>query len=94
MSKTNVPRLIQSWNRFILHQIHQQCTVQCGGADREDSPPQPAADWSRSSPSKKTADSEDRVTSEELANISSDMADVLDRSAGAGEKTLQEVSDN
>ena len=91
MSKTNVPRLIQSWNRFILHQIHLQCTEKCDKADKEDSPPHPAADWSRSSPSKRTGESEDRVTSEELANISSDMADVLDRSAGAGEKTLQEV---
>ena len=89
MAKTNVPRLIQSWNRFILHQIHQQCTEKCDKADKEDSPPKPAADWSRSSPSKKN--SESLVSSEELANISSDMADVLDRSAGAGEKTLQEV---
>ena len=90
MAKTNVPRLIQSWNRFILHQIHQQCTEKSDKAEKEDSPPKPAADWSRSSPSKKNSDS--LVSSEELANISSDMADVLDRSAGAGEKTLQEVT--
>merc|ERR1719481_392693 len=26
ISRTSVPRLIQSWNRFILQQIHLQCT--------------------------------------------------------------------
>ena len=43
-------------------------------------------DWSRSSPSKKM--SESSVTSCELQ----DMACVLDRSAGAGDKSLQEVN--
>lgn len=93
MSKANVPRLIQSWNRFILHQIHLQCTEKLEKSEDEkgetkeevkEESPEKNTDWSRSSPSKKTS----AVTSGELH----DMAAVLDRSAGAGDKSLQEVS--
>ena len=101
MSKANVPRLIQSWNRFILHQIHLQCTEKVDkvdddeegkkddqiseGSDKKEESPEKVntTDWSRSSPSKKTS----AVTTGELH----DMAAVLDRSAGAGDKSLQEV---
>ena len=98
MSKANVPRLIQSWNRFILHQIHLQCTEkvektteksedETGNSDAV-SAPGPSTDWSRSSPSKRM--SESSVTSGELH----DMANVLDRSAGQGDKSLQEEVNN
>ena len=72
--------------RFILHQIHLQCTEKVekislegrtesivivgSGAGEEAA----AADWSRSSPSKKTGDSSS-LTSDTLH----DMAAVLDR---------------
>ena len=45
-----------------------------------------SADWSRSSPSKKVGDGPE-LSSDALH----DMAAVLDRSAGAGDKSLQEV---
>jgi len=85
IARTSVPRIIQSWNRFILQQIHQQTTdlpttnvvSRCVTP-----PPQPnllpghlaGADWSRSSPAKKTPDP---VALAEIASISKDMADVL-----------------
>ena len=80
--------------RFILHQIHLQCTekVEKSSLDKAEedtgssasvSAPGPSTDWSRSSPSKRM--SESSVTSGELH----DMANVLDRS-GQGDKSLQE----
>ncbi len=47
-----------------------------------------SADWSRSSPSKKVGDGPE-LSSDALH----DMAAVLDRSAGAGDQSLQEVGD-
>ena len=83
--------------RFILHQIHLQCTEKVekssldkaedetgSSSDTVSAPgPGPSTDWSRSSPSKRM--SESSVTSGELH----DMANVLDRS-GQGDKSLQE----
>jgi len=84
MSRTSVPRLIQSWNRFILQQIHQQCTATKVGRAVSDPPSPPrdkglaaqlaSADWSRSSPAKRSPDT---VSTSELASISQDMAAVL-----------------
>lgn len=86
MSKTSAPRVIQSWNRFILQQIHIQCSDQPAHPRSSTPPPtntnkslagQLAAasvDWSRSSPAKKTPDA---AAMAEIASISKDMADVL-----------------
>merc|ERR1719383_296930 len=62
ISRTSAPRIIQSWNRFILQQIHQQCTDEKGAtSDSRSVTPPPlkslpsqlsaaSVDWSRSSP--------------------------------------------
>merc|ERR1719431_531608 len=41
ITRSSVPRIIQSWNRFILQQIHQQCTVSKSGEARRSSSPSP-----------------------------------------------------
>ena len=88
MWRTSVPRLIQSWNRFLLQQIHLQCT-EAAEESREMQQPTLALasnDWSRSSPAKRTAgDSSNGMSKEEFASISRDMADVLDNSKSAVE---------
>ena len=73
MSKTSVPRLIQSWNRFILQQIHLQCTEKIkkpssvsDSYDKQLAGHLSSADWSRSSPAKKVSE----VSDSELASIS------------------------
>jgi len=93
MSRTSVPRLIQSWNRFILQQVHLQCTEKLEkhttGLKTPSPPPLGLAaqlaspDWSRSSPAKKTSDT---VSPSELASISKDMAAVLSGPQKADEK--------
>merc|ERR1719341_3019620 len=95
MSKTSVPRLIQSWNRFILQQVHLQCTETLKKPSTILDSPSPAPlglatqlaspDWSRSSPAKKVSDT---VSDSELASISQDMAAVL-----SGPKQADEEDD-
>jgi len=94
MSKTSVPRLIQSWNRFILQQIHLQCTETVKKSSPEPSSSSvtsslnsqlSSSDWSRSSPMKKSGDA---VSDSELASISKDMAAVL-----SGPKLAEEKDD-
>ena len=95
MSRTSVPRLIQSWNRFILQQVHLQCTEKLKRSPALTDSPSPAptglaaqlvsSDWSRSSPVKKMSDT---VTDSELASISQDMAAVL-----SGPKQTEETED-
>jgi PAB-dependent poly(A)-specific ribonuclease subunit 2 len=85
MWRTSVPRLIQSWNRFLLQQIHLQCTeVIETGPNRMDIPAHSSLaaqftspDWSRSSPAKRTSGDSGSMSKEEVASISQDMADVL-----------------
>jgi len=77
ISRTSVPRIIQSWNRFILQQIHQQCT---DASSRRSSTPPPtrsaagqlaatAMDWSRSSPAKKTPDPASLAEIESISKV-------------------------
>ena len=81
MWRTSVPRLIQSWNRFILQQIHLQCTEE---KDERASPPPSllqaqltSPDWSRSSPAKRCSGEAGGMSKEEVASLSQDIADVL-----------------
>ena len=90
ITRSSVPRIIQSWNRFILQQIHQQCTDSKQSEGRSSSPIPTGAklgaclqDWSRSSPSKRTPDP---AAIAEIESISKDMAEVL--SLG-GQKTVE-----
>eukprot|EP00088_Acartia_fossae_P045284 TRINITY_DN4865_c0_g1_i2.p1 TRINITY_DN4865_c0_g1~~TRINITY_DN4865_c0_g1_i2.p1 ORF type:complete len:942 (-),score=230.14 TRINITY_DN4865_c0_g1_i2:411-3098(-) len=95
ITRSSVPRIIQSWNRFILQQIHQQCTDTKQGGDGRSSSPSPTGlklgtsllDWSRSSPSKRTPDP---AAIAEIESISKDMAEVL----SGGQKTVESPVDD
>jgi len=96
ITRSTVPRIIQSWNRFILQQIHQQCTVSKSGESRRSSSPSPTRsnklaasllDWSRSSPSKRTPDP---AAIAEIESISKDMAEVL----SGGQKNVDSPVDD
>merc|ERR1719495_1250578 len=93
MWRTSVPRLIQSWNRFLLQQIHLQCT-DAAEESRETQQPSLALsnnDWSRSSPAKRTAgESNNGMSKEEYASISRDMADVLSGDGKAAVEAAEE----
>lgn len=82
IARTSVPRIIQSWNRFILQQVHQHCSEEGGPTGRPATPPPArpagpgklsaatgAVDWSRSSPAKRTG-GPDPAALAELADIS------------------------
>ena len=95
MWRTSVPRLIQSWNRFLLQQVHLQCST---GEERRSSTPPPSAplavtspDWSRSSPAKRSS-GEPGMSKEECASISQDIADVLAGDSKAAEAAEAEDS--
>jgi len=95
ITRSSVPRIIQSWNRFILQQIHQQYTDNLPGEGRSSSPSPSGAkltasllDWSRSSPSKRTPDP---AAIAEIESISKDMAEVL---SFGGQKNVESPVDD
>jgi PAB-dependent poly(A)-specific ribonuclease subunit 2 len=103
MWRTSVPRLIQSWNRFLLQQVHLQCTDTAREGVREPSPSPcvslaaqlASPDWSRSSPAKRTGEDKESMSKEELASMSADMADVLDQSLDRSmDKTVEEKDES